>query len=531
MEFSLVEGKKLGSFHYISQGYRYTPTQIYGGARYLRCTLWRTDPFICPGKAIITEASNLLNMKLEHNHTQENYKSESIELNNKLKRAAENSTLNLREVFDKTTSCEPAGATVSYRHVRNTMVKRRKTILPTLPKTPEEFKEVIMQSRFVDSVRVSVSLPENEGIAVLFISNLMVANLKQAKSINFDATFYVVPKIFYQLFTIFIKHDGHFFPCVHVLMSRKTESLYKAVMEKILEIRPEFKADFAVGDYQDASRNAFQAIIPSISVVGCLFHFSQAIWARAKKLKLSFAYSKNGDFNRWLKCIMALPLLPQEEITPVLTMLSQEKIELSNTDHKAKQKLLKYIIKEWANKEGVSVYASKDKTNNACEIYHKALKSKIRVKRPNIWSFMEHLEEIIQKYDLEFQRLENGLDISDYQKQQNIENTKIREACRSKLESQKLTPIDYLKEISSTIGKHYTNKEESAYSSSSSESSSEEIPQEGYCVVCLSERIITYIFIPCAHANICQECAQKFGKGMKCPTCRAIISDKFRVFT
>ena len=56
---------------------------------------------------------------------------------------------------------------------------------------------------------------------------------------------------------------------------------------------------------------------------------------------------------------------------------------------------------------------------------------------------MEHLEEIIRKYYLEFQRLENDLDISDYQKQQNIENTKIREACRSKLESQKLTPIDF----------------------------------------------------------------------------------------
>ena len=84
-------------------------------------------------------------------------------------------------------------------------------------------------------------------------------------------------------------------------MSRKTESLYKAVIEKILEIEPEFTPDFAVGDYEDSTRNAFQTIIPSINIVGCLFHFSQAIWARAKKLKLSFAYSKNDDFNRWLK--------------------------------------------------------------------------------------------------------------------------------------------------------------------------------------------------------------------------------------
>ena len=142
MEFSLIECKKLGSFHYISHGYRYISTQIYCDARYLRCTLWRTHPFYCPGKAIFTDASNLLKIKLEHNHTLENFESESFELKNKLKRAEENSTLNLRlrEVFDRTTSCEPAGATVSYRHVRNTMVKSITFILPTLPTTPEDFK-------------------------------------------------------------------------------------------------------------------------------------------------------------------------------------------------------------------------------------------------------------------------------------------------------------------------------------------------------------------------------------------------------
>ena len=78
-------------------------------------------------------------------------------------------------------------------------------------------------------------------------------------------------------------HDGHFFPCVHVLMSRKTESLNKAVIERILEIEPEFKPDFAVGDYEAASKNAFQAIVHSFNVVGCLFHYSKSIWARDNK--------------------------------------------------------------------------------------------------------------------------------------------------------------------------------------------------------------------------------------------------------
>ena len=44
---------------------------------------------------------------------------------------------------------------------------------------------------------------------------------------------------------------------------------------------------------------------------------------------------------------------------------------------------------------------------------YKGLKSKIRKKRSNIWSSKEHLEQIIKKYDLEYQRFENGLDISN----------------------------------------------------------------------------------------------------------------------
>ena len=51
------------------------------------------------------------------------------------------------------------------------------------------------------------------------------------------------------------------------------------------------------------------------------------------------------------------------------------------------------------------------KNNNCCEVYHRSLKSLMRVKKPNIWAFMECLEKNLIKYDLEFQRLKNGLEI------------------------------------------------------------------------------------------------------------------------
>ena len=91
-----------------------------------------------------------------------------------------------------------------------------------MPRTPEEFTEMISNSSFSNFYRGSVAVPNNQGTAVIFISDSMLANLKLTKGVKFDATFYVVPKIFYQLFTIFTINDDNSFPCVHVLMSRKT---------------------------------------------------------------------------------------------------------------------------------------------------------------------------------------------------------------------------------------------------------------------------------------------------------------------
>ena len=57
-------------------------------------------------------------------------------------------------------------------------------------------------------------------------------------------------------------------------------------------------------------------------------------------------------------------------------------------------------------------------------INHKRLNSLVRVRNPNVCSFMEHLEHTMKNYDLEFQRSKNGLDTRNYQKKENLEKRK-----------------------------------------------------------------------------------------------------------
>ena len=61
-----------------------------------------------------------------------------------------------------------------------------------------------------------------EGFAALLWSDRMSDSLRNCNSINFDATFYVVPKLILQLFTIFKQEGHHAFPAMHLLMSKKS---------------------------------------------------------------------------------------------------------------------------------------------------------------------------------------------------------------------------------------------------------------------------------------------------------------------
>ena len=532
MEYKIIEGKKLGSRNFECEGYRFTLSSQSETSIYLRCTLWRCRERFCQGTGRIDRLLNLLYIKQIHNHTEAAYKSNIIALNNRLKRAAETSTDNLRHVFDDVTSTDQAGALVTYKDVRNTMVKRRRLELPGNPKTTEEFENMIMQTRFSKVFRSMIIL--TDGLAAIFWSDRMFEYLKACDLINYDGTFYVVPKLFYQLFTIFIQESHHAIPAIHVLMSKKNELLYEAVLQKIANMIPHFKPKLAIGDFEKASRNSFRTIFSTIEISGCLFHYTQAIWKKVKKFQLSSAYTQNSHLNKWIRSIMALPMLPKEEIASVYQFLADSPPpELTSIEMKLFRKLRSYIKKEWIVRNDMSVYNSLQKTNNCCEVYHRSLKSLIRVKKPNIWAFMECFENNLIKYDLEFQRLKNGLEIGGRSKK-DVDSERQRLICKDKLQNREYSILEYLDKISDTIGSTqyygYTQSTLSDESCNDDSNHSDDDIVSNPCVICLMSRAATFVMLPCGHAQICGNCEGNFNEGDRCPTCRSIISTKLQIF-
>ena len=130
---------------------------------------------------------------------------------------------------------------------------------------------------------------------------------------DFDATFKVVPTVYYRLFTMFVEFADTAFPVAYALMSRKTEALYCKVFETVKEVQPDFVPTFAMADFEEASVSAFQRVFNNAVVVGCWFHDAQALVKRVNKLGLKDAYGNEDDVQNTVHLLMSLPLLPAKQ--------------------------------------------------------------------------------------------------------------------------------------------------------------------------------------------------------------------------
>ena len=204
------------------------------------------------------------------------------------------------------------------------------------------------------------------------MANKMTSLVKVCKHISFDGTFYIVPKILYQLFMIFCFYHEHTIPVIDILMTNKSEELYSACLKVVFEILPDFVPNFAVSDFEDAPRNSFQNQLPGI--LG-------AIWNRVRKAGIVNIYRTNSEFTKWLRYIVALPLLPQNEISPTFCFLRDQIIpDLSQSQESNIRQFENYINKQWVlRKKNLSVFETPNETNNGAETYHKSLKSKSKI--------------------------------------------------------------------------------------------------------------------------------------------------------
>jgi len=140
-----------------------------------------------------------------------------MELVQRCKRRAEDDDVPLRQIFDdvcRTSSA--AGQHISFANLEAAMYKRRRRAQPVLPTSSGEADAAVSASRYAqledsEFYRGVADAGEN-GSALIFASNDQLELLTTATQLYFDATFKVVPTIYYQLFMLFVPFADFAFP-------------------------------------------------------------------------------------------------------------------------------------------------------------------------------------------------------------------------------------------------------------------------------------------------------------------------------
>ena len=105
----------------------------------------------------------------------------------------------------------------------------------------------------------------------------------------FDGTFSCVPHPFYQciIVMIFAEREQKYIPCIWILLTGKTKKCYSEAISWVSRCLPNGRRPcvrFAGVDFEPAFFNAISICFPEAIIIGCFFHFKQAIRAKLKKL-------------------------------------------------------------------------------------------------------------------------------------------------------------------------------------------------------------------------------------------------------
>ena len=124
---------------------------------------------------------------------------------------------------------------------------------------------------------------------LIFASDKQLEILGRAKTWYMDGTFKLCRQPFSQLLTVnaFVKKDDHVkqVPLVFVLMSGRKKGDYKAVLKAILTIlRSQPKVTKFTLDFEKAAWSAIRQVLSHVKMMGCSFHFTQALWRKVSAI-------------------------------------------------------------------------------------------------------------------------------------------------------------------------------------------------------------------------------------------------------
>ena len=162
------------------------------------------------------------------------------------------------------------------------------------PQDPIDLQfELTNEHLSADFVQTDMEIGERRHL--IMATNGQLELLKKAKSWYVDGTFKLCRHPFEQLLTInaFVRKDDSTkqVPLVYVLMSGRKKRDYKKVFDSIINlIAPNNQSPTALRkimvDYEKGLWSALRELLPEVIIVGCVFHWTQAVWRKVTAIDI-----------------------------------------------------------------------------------------------------------------------------------------------------------------------------------------------------------------------------------------------------
>lgn len=139
-------------------------------------------------------------------------------------------------------------------------------------------------------------------------------------------------------------------------MSHKSEAAYKHVLQYLQSNVIDLKPTSVITDYECSLRNALKSVYPTVKMVGCWFHYTNALRRKSTRIP-GFTAKLNRDkkAKNLFSKFMYLPLLKPANIIEAYNILTKDAMDatFSNAINKTEslfKPFINYFERQWMKK-------------------------------------------------------------------------------------------------------------------------------------------------------------------------------------
>ncbi|CAG8559248.1 10972_t:CDS:2 [Dentiscutata heterogama] len=406
----------------------------------------------CKGRAVTVfdNGQHYLKKFKKHNHSPRTGRKDVVKLISNIKQQAKNTRDKPSQIIQNNLANVSEGIIPyipSYEALRSTIKRARRTESTLEPKSLDEI-DIPTSLCFTlsgDLFFLKNAIVDQEGY-LLFSTIKNIRYLSQATFWLMDGTFKIVPKLFYQLYTIHAPvgatSNCRILPLVYVLMTNKNEELYQQLFQDLNEIAEEnniaLSPSIIITDFERASINASRNEFPDTTNKCCFFHLGQSGWRKIQKVGLANQYGDDDNLSLRLRQLFALAFLPANEIPSAFIILKQHMPSI--TSEVVEWFEFTYVL----GKPRRELQDGVPRTQNKVEAWHHRFGTLVGRLHVGVYTIIQEFQKEQQFVELEVERIIRG-DPQPKRRQQIIDQEqRIMEIVNNRTN---LTVMNYLRGI------------------------------------------------------------------------------------